>query len=325
MCVELAPVRDSVLWAPPFLLKGGNMYWPDGFRFLPGLAVTATLALGVHAGAGQGSLGSAAPAAGDPWVPQVSSASAPVAPPATLQQQPASNSAILAGAAGQAQSAGTIVQSPPSAEELGDSLMSHQRYQAAIEAYKKAPPDSADVWNKMGIAYQLMLNPHEASHCYQISLRLNPKNPRVMNNLGTIYDSMKEYGNAERMYRKALKGDPQSAMFYKNLGTSLLAEHRYKKGWEEYQTALRLDPHIFENTASPRVQNPTSLEERGAMNYYMARGCVRAGMSDCAIQYLRMALNEGFTNPKKIQADIEFAGLRGTPAFQQLIAEQKQQ
>jgi len=147
----------------------------------------------------------------------------------------------------------------------------------------------------------------------------------VMNNLGTIYDSMKEYGNAERMYRKALKGDPQSAMFYKNLGTSLLAEHRYKKGWEEYQTALRLDPHIFENTASPRVQNPTSLEERGAMNYYMARGCVRAGMSDCAIQYLRMALNEGFTNPKKIQADIEFAGLRGTPAFQQLIAEQKQQ
>ena len=48
-------------------------------------------------------------------------------------------------------------------------------------------------------------------------------------------------------------------------------------------------------------------------------------MNDCAIDYLRMALNEGFTNPKKIEADSEFAGLRGIPAFQQLLAEQKQQ
>jgi Flp pilus assembly protein TadD len=299
------------------------MYWPDGCRFVTALTVTVTLALGVHAGLGQGSPSSAIPGAADFSIPQAASASAPQSPPATLQQ-PQSSSTEPTAMAAQA-SSGAILQPPPTAEELGDSLMSHQRYQAAIEAYKKAPADSADVWNKMGIAYQLMLNPEHASRCYQTSLRLNPKNPRVMNNLGTIYDSMKEYGSAERMYRKALKMDPRSAMFYKNLGTSLLAEHRYKKGWEEYQTALRLDPHIFENSSSPRVQNPTSLEERGAMNYYMARGCVRAGMSDCAIQYLRMALNEGFTNPKKIQADTEFAGLRGTPAFQQLIAEQKQQ
>ena len=61
------------------------------------------------------------------------------------------------------------------------------------------------------------------------------------------------------------------------------------------------------------------------MNYYMAKGCVRAGMNDCAIEYLRMALNEGFTNPKKIEADGEFAGLRAVPAFQQLLAEQRRQ
>jgi hypothetical protein len=61
------------------------------------------------------------------------------------------------------------------------------------------------------------------------------------------------------------------------------------------------------------------------MNYYMARGCVRAGMNDCAIDYLRMALNEGFTNPKKIEADSEFASLRGIPAFEQLLAAQRNQ
>ena len=38
-----------------------------------------------------------------------------------------------------------------------------------------------------------------------------------------------------------------------------------------------------------------------------------------------MALNEGFTNPKKIIADAEFAGLRGIPAFEQLLADQHMQ
>ena len=38
-----------------------------------------------------------------------------------------------------------INQSPrpqPTPEQLGDALMAHQRYQAAIEAYKKAPTDN---------------------------------------------------------------------------------------------------------------------------------------------------------------------------------------
>jgi Flp pilus assembly protein TadD len=219
----------------------------------------------------------------------------------------------------------TLIQPPPEPEALGDSLMTHQRYQAAIESYKKAPRNSADVWNKMGIAYQMMFNLEEASHCYQQSLRLNPKNANVLNNLATVYDSLKEYGNAERMYHKALKVDPQSAMIDKNLGTNLLAQHKYKKGWEVYKAALEIDPHIFQNNASPRVQNPATVEERGAMNYYMAKGCVRAGLNDCAINYLRMALNEGFTNPKKIEADSEFAGLRGVPAFEQLLIAQQPQ
>jgi hypothetical protein len=38
-----------------------------------------------------------------------------------------------------------------------------------------------------------------------------------------------------------------------------------------------------------------------------------------------MALNEGFTNPRKIVADSEFASLRGMPAFDQLLAAQRTQ
>jgi tetratricopeptide (TPR) repeat protein len=210
-------------------------------------------------------------------------------------------------------------------EQLGDTLLAHQRYQAAIEAYRKGPRDSANLWNKMGIAYQLMFNLDEATRCYEKSLKIDPKNSVVLNNLGTIYDSQKLYPSAEKMYHKALKYDNKSALIYKNLGTNLLTQHKYKKGWEDYQAALALDPEVFQHSASPRVENPASVEDRGAMNYYMAKGCVRAGMNDQAIEYLRMALNEGFTNPKKIMADSEFAGLRDIPAFRQLMASQATQ
>jgi Tfp pilus assembly protein PilF len=207
------------------------------------------------------------------------------------------------------------------AEEQGDSLAVHQRYQAAIQAYAKAPQTAA-VWNKMGIAYQMMFNLKDATRCYRESLKLESNNPNVLNNLGTVYDSLKQYGPAEKLYKKALKRDPQSALILKNLGTNLLAQRKYGRGWEVYKQALAIDPQIFQEHGGPQVQNPSSTQERGAMNYYMAMGCVRAGLTDCALQYLRMALNEGFTNPKKVASDIAFASLRDNPDFQQLLAAQ---
>jgi len=210
-------------------------------------------------------------------------------------------------------------------EQIADSLMAHQRYQAAIEQYKKAPRDSAEVWNKMGVAYQLMFNLDEASRCYEQALKLEPKNAIALNNLGTVYVSMKQFSRAEKTYRKALKLDPKSALVHKNLGTALLAEHKYQKGWAEYQNALTADPEIFQRNNSVRVENPASVQDRGAMNYYMAKGCVRAGQMERAIELLRMSINEGFTTPKKIAADEEFASFRDVPAYQQMIASQSAQ
>ncbi len=210
----------------------------------------------------------------------------------------------------------------PTPEDIGDSYLARKRYQAAIQAYKQAPKNSAHVWNKMGIAYQMMFNEAEAIHCYRQSLKLDPRDPRVYNNLGTIYDSAHELRAAEKMYRKSLKLDPKAAIVLKNLGTNLITQHKYEKGWEQYKKALALDPEIFQQSSHLRVENAGSVEQRGAMNFYMAKGCLRAGMTECAIDYLRKALNEGYTTPKKIVADEEFSALRGVPAFEQMLAGQ---
>jgi Flp pilus assembly protein TadD len=206
--------------------------------------------------------------------------------------------------------------------EIGDALVYHQRYQAAIAEYAKAPVRTAAVWNGMGIANQMMFNFKEASRCYEQSLKLNPDDPQVLNNLGTMNESLGDYKRADRAYRRALKLDPHSALTYKNLGTNLIAQHDYREGWDAYERAIALDPAIFDKGISPRMGDPAPARARGAMNYYMALACVRTGQTSCALEYLRESMNEGFANPRKVTSDSEFAVLSGDPEFQKLLAEQ---
>lgn len=209
----------------------------------------------------------------------------------------------------------------PTHEDIGDSLMARGQYQAAIEQYKQATP-SAELLNKTGVAYQLLYNTGDAARCYKEALREDPNNPKYLNNMGSVYMSNREYGRAVRSFRRAARLDSTSALYQKNLGTALFADRSYKKGWVAYQAALKLDPQIFDHSTSIRIENPGTIQDRGAMNYYMAKGCMKAGLPERAIEYLRLALNEGFTTPKKVIADTEFDSLHKMPAFLQMMAAQ---
>jgi tetratricopeptide (TPR) repeat protein len=205
-------------------------------------------------------------------------------------------------------------------EDVGDALMLHQRYQAAIEAYQNAAQNSSNVWNKMGIAYQLMFSVGSAAHCYQMAIKLDPNNANALNNLGTMYDANRQFEEAERMYRRALKLDPRSPILYRNLGTALMSRHKFAEGAEAYQTALSLDPQIFLKSLGPTVDNQSTARDRGAMHFYIAKSCVHAGMNQRAVDYLRKAINEGYTDARKVFADSDFASLHGFPAFEELAA-----
>jgi tetratricopeptide (TPR) repeat protein len=207
--------------------------------------------------------------------------------------------------------------------ELGDALVYHKRYQAAIAAYQSAPQMTASIWNKMGMAYQLLLNLNDATRCYKQSLKLDAKNPSVYNNLGTAYESQGDLRQAERMYRKAVLLDAKFALAYKNLATCLMAQRKYKQGRQADAQALALDPTIFAPGNYPTVDNSASVRDRGAMNYYMAVDCARAKQTACALEHLRMALNQGYTSASKVAADRNFAPLAGDPGFQELLAEQQ--
>lgn len=208
-------------------------------------------------------------------------------------------------------------------EQTGDILQIRGEYQAAIAAYAKVAPPSAAVWNKIGIAYQLLYDPKDAAQCYKEALKLESNNIPALNNLATILDSLQNYSSAERLYRKALRIEPGSAVILKNLGTNLLMQHEYRRGSEAYTLALKLDPHVFDESHKPSVNDPAPTNEHGTVSYFKARNCARAGLSDCAIAHLREAFNQGSATVERVTNERDFDELRDTPELQRLLVEEQ--
>jgi tetratricopeptide (TPR) repeat protein len=209
-----------------------------------------------------------------------------------------------------------------SPETLGDLMMIHQRYLAAIEAYQRAPLDSAVIWNKLGIAYQHMYALDIAKLQYEKALQLNPHYAEAMNNLGTVYYGQQSYHKAESYYRKALQLMPNCATFYSNLGTAYFADHNYKRGLEAYKKAFSLDPQVFISDPLARVAEMGPADEQITLNYALARLYAQAGMVDAAIHYLRMAFMDGFNDNRKLLEDKAFVTLRTTSQFRLLMTEE---
>jgi Flp pilus assembly protein TadD len=219
--------------------------------------------------------------------------------------------------------------SPPSASaqfspaDVADSMMFHKRYQEAIAKFDSVTPKTSSIWNKMGISYQMMFNTNDAIRCYKESLKLDPRDAGVYNNLGTIYESQQNHRQADKMYRKAIQVNPKFALAYKNLATSLMAQHKFKQSGMANAKALELDPEIFDPSNALTIDNPASAKERGAINYYTAIDCARARQTACALEHLRMALNQGYITADKVAADSRFSALSDDPGFQRLLAEQR--
>ena len=207
-------------------------------------------------------------------------------------------------------------------ELLGDIAAAHQQFRAAISDYGKAPQMTAVLWDKTGVAYEMLRDFGDAVRCYKEALKLNPNFAQVYNNLGTLYGLVQNWGKADKNYRMALKLDPDSPRFLMNFGTNLLAQHKFAKGWDAYRRALAIDPAVFGDGGGPVVGSAASVHNRGAMYYYIALGCTRTGDSQCAVENLRAAIDRGFASAKVIAADRRFISLHGNPAFQQLVKEQ---
>lgn len=217
----------------------------------------------------------------------------------------------------------TVIALPP--ETLGDLALARQEYIQAIADYEQIPHKSAAVWNKIGIAYHHLFAYKIARIDYEHALRMRPDFPQALNNLGAVYYAKKKYGKAEKYYRKSLSLDPNDAAVYSNLAVAYFAQAKVPQGVEAIRAAFDLDPNIFSTDSPQLVSSALPARERAEQDFCVARLFAQAGNFREAINYLRRALNEGFTDQKKILQDHTLASLRATPEFAALMSEQKLQ
>ncbi|HEX3663273.1 MAG TPA: tetratricopeptide repeat protein [Acidobacteriaceae bacterium] len=208
-------------------------------------------------------------------------------------------------------------------EERGDLAMIHQEYVAAIEFYRQGPQNSADIWNKLGMAWHHLFAMDAAKRDYEHALRLRPEYPQALNNLGAVYYSQKNYRKAVRYYRKALALDQSSATMYSNLGTAYFAEQKFQDGLAAYQKAFALDPGVFNDADHLNVSEPLPASGRAQQDYCIARIFAQSGKTSEALDFLRRALDEGFEDRGKLFRDQTLASVRGTPEFAQLMSEEQ--
>jgi tetratricopeptide (TPR) repeat protein len=208
-------------------------------------------------------------------------------------------------------------------ETRGDLAMVHQQFLRAIDSYNQVPNKTAVIWNKLGMAYHHLFAMDEARRDYERALHLRPDYAEALNNLGAIYYAKKNYKKAIRYYRKAISIDPQSATVYSNLGTAWFARGKAQQGIEAYRAAFALDPKIFQTDSPLLVSEGLDAHERALQDFCLAQLFAASGKNEQALAFLRKALDEGFSDRRKILADQTLASLRSTPEFAQLMIEQQ--
>ncbi len=218
----------------------------------------------------------------------------------------------------------SVIPHPNISPELrGDIYMARKMYREAIDMYRQAPPNSAVIANKIGIAFHQLLILDLAKKNYERAIKLDPKYPEAINNLGTIYYAQKSYRRSITYYKRALRcSSSPTASIYANLGAAYFARKNYKVASEYYEQALKLDPEVFEHHGNfGTLMQERTIEERATFHLYLAKMYAKSGANDRALIYLRKALEEGVKDRNKIPDMPEFSLLKTNADFKQLLAE----
>lgn len=268
-------------------------------RFLEGLAFVLfcglALAVGHAQGTGQPLAGSAIPSL-----------------PGGSQEQAATSHPVL------------------SLETRADIFMARKMYPDAIDYYRRSLNQNgknAELWNKLGIAYQMSLDHRNALLAYRRATRVKPDLASAWNNQGTIYflegETCKshfgwicagKFKTSIKGYQKALQLEPNSASFHMNMGASYSRLKKYDLSFAEYRQALALDPNILSEHSSLGTVVEAGLSDM-EYYYYLAKVFASLKRPDDSVRYLRRAMEDGFHDFNRLDKDPDFLQISNDPAY----------
>lgn len=199
-----------------------------------------------------------------------------------------------------------------------DLAFARRDYYAALIKYLEASrlnPNSQYVYNKLGIAYSQLKYYTEAGAAFQRSIALDRKFAYAYNNLGTVYFATDDKGKAEKYFKKAIGLQESAASFHINLGTLYFEKGKFEKGMAELRKGLLLDPGVLGKGDGVNLAAFSSKPQSTEKSYSMARVYASMGDVDRAVESLKQALNNGFTNLDAIRREPDFDKIRQETKF----------
>lgn len=239
-----------------------------------------------------------------------------LAPAVQAQQVPASTTSPDSPATSQL--------SPRETAELrADILMARKEYTEAIRSYDdilKTAPNDAELLNKMGVAYQELIDLNRAEHYYKRAMKADKKFASPINNAGTVEYEKKHYGKAVGYYKKALELRADMATIYTNLGYAYIEDKRYPEAMASFQKALEIDPTVFDNKGgSGAVVQQRSSSDPGLFDFFVAKSYALVGDAEHAAHYLKRARDEGYKDFANAAKDPAFAKVIKDPRVQEVL------
>ena len=207
--------------------------------------------------------------------------------------------------------------------ERAEILHAQKSYLDAIDYYRAAlrKENAAVTWNKLGITQLQMGRDDEARKSFEKAVKLDKGYPDALNNVGVTYYKHKKYSKAISFYKKAIALRDSMASFHSNLAAAYFSKKELSRAMAEYQRAYQLDPSVFErNSKVGVVAQMSSPSDRAQYSYLLAKMFAESGDMNRSLDYLRKAMEDGYTGIEEVYKDKEFAALRKDPRFNELMA-----
>ncbi len=196
-------------------------------------------------------------------------------------------------------------------------------YLDALDYYRAAiaKQGSPITYNKMGITLLQMSRDDEARKSFEKSIKLDKTYADAVNNLGVTYYRRKKYSKAIKYYKKAIDLREVAAAFHSNLAAAYFSKKELSRAMAEYQRAYQLDPTVFErNSKTGVVVQMSSPSDRAEYSYLLAKMFAQSGDLDRSLDYLRKAMEDGYTGIDGVYKDKEFVAVRKDKRFGELMA-----
>ena len=211
------------------------------------------------------------------------------------------------------------------AEESGDLARIHKDYGQAISSYQAAlrlNRHSAVLYDKIGVAHLLEGQRGNARKNFLQAIRYNPTYVAAINNLGVVALLDKKYPLSVKYFKQALALEETNAAIHVNLAEAWVGLEQIDRAMTEYSRALELDADVLDSSTEGLLARLSTPDQYARVSYIIAKMYMKRGNVDGALEYLRRAKEENYSQINMVYIDPDFTALWNDPRLAKIVKRQ---